>query len=407
MTRTTGTIASLLLLATLPVCTEQAPKSSPAPREMATLGCDDLPPECIPEPPECDPPPPDCDECKGGVVELTLRYLGGADAAVVIESGDEVYDLGVLAPNEEFTITGTKNDGKFDKNNLEITIDGVEQPEEIHVSCSQPIGPGAVFGAFEVVAAVSKDNGPVCPPPDCLWCGIEDDEAKGASALTFRYNGAGTTVTIRNGKKDHDDVLFDGPVTDGELLEIHASDVGKDKLKSEITFYDAGGDSLIGIHTSCSQPLVPGTVYSTAVGEFELVAGADKNEIALCPLTPSCDECGFGESAATGVRSVELLYTGPGTFVAITNLDNPVPLFAGDVTDGDIIELDATAAGDDALANLLNVYFTPAWVWVGNFVADCSLPFGPGTALATESGLLTVSEGQTLASTGLCPLADD
>ncbi|MEQ9398059.1 MAG: hypothetical protein RJQ04_02715, partial [Longimicrobiales bacterium] len=61
----------------------------------------------------------------------------------------------------EFTVVGDRSDGKF-KNDVKVFVNGVEV-EKIHTSCSKPIGPGAVFGDLKVVAAVSKDNGPVCP----------------------------------------------------------------------------------------------------------------------------------------------------------------------------------------------------------------------------------------------------
>lgn len=381
MKKNTGAILALFCAASLPGCDD-----APAP-SATTLRPAELP----------------CGECKGGVVELTLRYIGGAAAAIVIEAGDQVYDLGVVPPNGEFTIAGTKNNGKFQSNNLEVSVNGVVQAQEIHVSCSKPIGPGLVFGALQVVAAVSRNNGPVCPAPECLWCGVEDDKAKGVSYLAFRYSGVGATLSVHNGNNFGGAQLFGGSVSDGDLIELRASDIGKDKLKSSISFFDVNHNSLLGIHTSCSQPLVPGTVYPTALGELELVAGADKNGAALCPLLPQCEECGFGDHEASGLGSLEVVYGGPDAYVAFTNLANPAPLFAGNVIDGDVIVLDAAAAGDAALATFINVYTTPAWNWVGNFTADCSNPMGPGTAIAMPGFTLTVSGGETLGMAALCP----
>ena len=107
-------------------------------------------------------PVADCLVCKGGVTRLTLRYDGTEPATIVVQDKDAVYFNAVVAPGAQFTVNGTKDDGKFEKNDLDVLVDGVLNAE-IHVSCSQPIGPGLHFGDFTVVAAVSKDNGNVCP----------------------------------------------------------------------------------------------------------------------------------------------------------------------------------------------------------------------------------------------------
>jgi hypothetical protein len=36
----------------------------------------------------------------------------------------------------------------------------------IHTSCSKPIGPGLVFGAYTVVSGSSLDGGPLCAGGD-------------------------------------------------------------------------------------------------------------------------------------------------------------------------------------------------------------------------------------------------
>ena len=37
----------------------------------------------------------------------------------------------------------------------------------LHASCSEPIGPGLILGAFEIVEARSRDNGLMCPLNIC------------------------------------------------------------------------------------------------------------------------------------------------------------------------------------------------------------------------------------------------
>ena len=99
--------------------------------------------------------------CKGGVTSLTLQYNGGATATITVEDDKATYFSASVTPGERFTVSGTKANGTFKKNELDVLIDGVLDTS-IHVSCSQAINPGLAFGTFEVVEAVSKNNGPVC-----------------------------------------------------------------------------------------------------------------------------------------------------------------------------------------------------------------------------------------------------
>ena len=115
-----------------------------------------------------------CDECKGGVVQLTLQYNGTATATIEAESGKTTYNVGTtVTPGSTFTLNGTGKDGKFEKNSLKVFVDGVLNTD-IHVSCSQPINPGLIFGAFTIIEAISKDGGEVCPlvTPNLLLSGL-------------------------------------------------------------------------------------------------------------------------------------------------------------------------------------------------------------------------------------------
>ncbi len=61
-------------------------------------------------------------------------------------------------------------------NDISIYVNGVFNAK-VHTSCSQPIGPNAVFGDFLVVEARSKDNGRMCPLNAC--------EPQAADSLVF------------------------------------------------------------------------------------------------------------------------------------------------------------------------------------------------------------------------------
>ncbi|MCH8961857.1 MAG: T9SS type A sorting domain-containing protein [Bacteroidetes bacterium] len=113
-----------------------------------------------------------CDECKGGVVQLTLQYNGAA-ATILVQDSEDIYFNAMVAAGGQFTINGTKSDGKFQKNNLDFFVNTAPNTN-IHVSCSQPINPGLVFGAFTIIEAISKGGGEVCPlvTPNLLLSGL-------------------------------------------------------------------------------------------------------------------------------------------------------------------------------------------------------------------------------------------
>jgi len=320
--------------------------------------------------PLCDvPPPPDCVECGFGldnankVSELTLRFNGSDGTYVIVRDGkkddDPILFEGTLNNGDTFTIRAAdvgedkfnSNVGFFDgSNNLLVTL---------HTSCSQPLGVGTVAGDFEVTAGLDKDGIPLCdappppppPPPgdDCVECGFGADNANKVSELTLRFNGAdGTYVVVRNGKKDDDDVLFEGTLNNGDTFTIRASDVGKDELKGDVKFYDAYGDEIASLHTSCSQPLGPGTV----AGDFEVTAGLDGDGVPLCdaPPPPDCAEC------KGGVIQLTLKYTGPDA--------SEVKIVAKDVTydlgvlqPGDVFTINGTKDDGKFEKNDLDIYF--------------------------------------------------
>ena len=105
--------------------------------------------------------PVDCSECEGGLISLTLRNDGEGADIIVTDKGNNIYFESYIGTNEEFTFTGTKDDGKFQNNELEIYIGG-NINTYIHVSCSQEVNPGLTFGSFTIIEAISKDGGLVC-----------------------------------------------------------------------------------------------------------------------------------------------------------------------------------------------------------------------------------------------------
>ena len=99
-------------------------------------------------------------ECEGGIVDITLLYTGlsGVDIEVDnkddnfanfhnVQNGDTLFIDGSTLPKEKF------------EPELKLTVidDGtVKEVTKIHVSCSQPIGIGYVYGSFTVVNFTPK-----------------------------------------------------------------------------------------------------------------------------------------------------------------------------------------------------------------------------------------------------------
>ncbi len=105
--------------------------------------------------------PADCSECKGGLISLTLRNDGQGDNIIVTDKRNNIYFEDYVEANEEFNFIGTKDDGKFKENELNIYVGGSINTN-IHVSCSQDVNPGLTFGSFTITEAISKDGGLVC-----------------------------------------------------------------------------------------------------------------------------------------------------------------------------------------------------------------------------------------------------
>ncbi|MBK8974600.1 MAG: hypothetical protein IPM29_01615 [Planctomycetes bacterium] len=225
----------------------------------------------------------DCNPCDGKVTALTLLYNGSAPHAsiVVVDRDGRLLFQGVVDPGQSFSFIGLKSDGTM-TNDIRIAVNG-GAPLQIHTSCSQPIGPGSVFGDFTVLRGASRYGGALCKPSVC---------GDRPCSLTMRYLGgdcsrtstlqdsgkwsctgsAGTSATVRILATDNQDpfrtgvrVWFDGIVNLGDQFELLARNAGATELSSDsyVHILDASNHVLqsIKFHTSCSQPLILGDRY--------------------------------------------------------------------------------------------------------------------------------------------------
>ncbi|WP_339136531.1 MAG: SdrD B-like domain-containing protein [Candidatus Electrothrix sp. GW3-4] len=236
--------------------------------------------------------PPNCEDCEGKVTELTLQFNGASDALVRVQTkgkGSIVVFEEIVVSGGEFTISGQDKNGTL---GTEITlwVNGIENTK-IHTSCSQPIGPGLVSGAFEVIAGTSKD-GVLCP---ITTTGDNCRKCKGKVVqLTMQYTGDQDAVIMVKQEGKGGGVVF-GPETvlAGGNFEFHGIDKNG-TFGAEITLF-VDGDQNTKIYTSCSQPIGPGMNS----GDFKVVEGYSKDGGSLCPITPTGDECGDCEGKVT------------------------------------------------------------------------------------------------------------
>ncbi len=242
--------------------------------------------------------PPDCGSCDGKVTALTLRYNGPSDSTAQVRvdtrghDGTVVFDE-LLTGGDTFSFVGEGNDNTLGTE-ITFSVDGHEATK-MHTSCSKPIGPGLVRGAFEVIEGYSLNGGSLCPigptGPVCSKC-----EGK-ITQLTLQYIGDHESVDIKvdmkrkkghKGKKHqkhrkhhrkHNKHYKNHGVETAYVGEDIAqfqnfTVVGQDKhgtLGREITLY-VNGEVNTKIHTSCSVPIGPGSVF----GDFKVIEGYSK-----------------------------------------------------------------------------------------------------------------------------------
>jgi hypothetical protein len=97
--------------------------------------------------------------CDGGLASLTVSYSGGAGQVVsagnkhaVADNGDGTYTITAVSSKSS---KASKSGSGCNKLKSSITLTG---GASIHTSCSQPIGPGMVFGDYTVVSFTDCDG---------------------------------------------------------------------------------------------------------------------------------------------------------------------------------------------------------------------------------------------------------
>lgn len=164
--------------------------------------------------------------CDGGLAYMKLRYIGSNEATVQVKEkkGYKVIYSKLVQPNEEFSYTGTKKDGRLD-NTLYLYVNGSVNAS-MHVSCSDPIAIGDEYGDFKIAAAYNGRNLTLCgsidpvpdPDPD------PDPGTGGGSTTTLSLDGTLAFEDLWPSKGDYDfnDLVidYDFAVTKNENDEV-------------------------------------------------------------------------------------------------------------------------------------------------------------------------------------------
>lgn len=196
--------------------------------------------------------------CQGKVTDLELMYTGaGAVTVDVNRIGPFATDLfdGIVQNGAPFTVAGINFGPKGFKSTLgvaiSLSVDG-GTPVELHTSCSEPIGPGAVAGDFVVLSGNSRKlSQPLCAM-DPVTCPTNQQVT-----YTYTVTNNGTDVT---GLVVTDDKMLDsvgGPV---DLLAGGNVVFTADACLFETTTNIASASALLGDGQACVSNVASVTV---------------------------------------------------------------------------------------------------------------------------------------------------
>lgn len=226
----------------------------------------------------------ECNDCFGGVISMTLQYNGTTSAYVVFTDSDHrIYFEGTVNPGDFVRVDGTKADGKFEKNDVLVMVNG-QQEAKIHVSCSKPVNPGLTFGPFTITEAYSRDGGLICPFV------VDDNQLPNAETAYAFYDVAGTECFLNlpqlNANRWGWTNRFDASISGTYTLPIYAGaaqcDVSKGALVGEllveiadskvkkVTYVMYGSHVLYEAHLYIGEDILPmdNGSYTVAPGQY-------------------------------------------------------------------------------------------------------------------------------------------
>jgi gliding motility-associated-like protein len=101
-----------------------------------------------------------CFSCEGGIKTLTLRFNGGTAQTITAEDQQGIVFSQVINPNATFTFSGSLPNDKFVGSDVQLAVGGT--PDATIPSNCGTVFVGNVYGSFTIIAADSKNGGPLC-----------------------------------------------------------------------------------------------------------------------------------------------------------------------------------------------------------------------------------------------------
>jgi len=225
--------------------------------------------------------PTNCGPCQGGITTLTFQYLGTSTALIVIKDSKATYFSGVVAPNQLITVSGTRSNGTFLANQLELVINGFINTV-LNVNCGQDIFVNATYGKFLVTAGASRQGGPLCcaantdtTPPTIQDCpqDIQDVAGKGncVQAVTWTPPTASDDCALSDLTSTH---------ASGENFPIGTTSVvytatDASGNTSTCTFKVIIKDDQSPVFQNCPTDIVARTTEATAVVKWGALTASD------------------------------------------------------------------------------------------------------------------------------------
>ncbi|WP_282042497.1 DUF7467 domain-containing protein [Winogradskyella flava] len=294
-----------------------------------------------------------CEECDGKINALELKFNGDVSAQIRVETknvgenGSKIVFNEYVESEDNFNFIGNDNKGTLGTE-ISIFIDDLLNTK-LHTSCSIPVGPGLIFGDFEVIWGTSRNGGELCPLDDSTSSPAEDcNDCDGKiNYMDLIYNGSqGATITVETKRAgiDGSKIVFNEFVAPGGTFDFSGND-NKGTLGTAITIFIDGVKNT-ELHTSCSVPVGPGLVF----GSFEVLSATSRNGGELCPIestntTPPDSACPCNGN----VVQMVLIYDGPAnTTVSIgiqSDGSDALQVFTN-VQTGDILNVSMGDVGD-------------------------------------------------------------
>lgn len=214
-----------------------------------------------------------CFTCEGGIKTLTLRYNGSTSQTISAADNQGVVFSQVVAPNATFSFSGSLPNDKFVGSSVDLTVGGTANAT-IPSNCGT-VFVGNVYGSFTIVAANSKNGGPLCcsttaqekTPPQIANCPVNMSVNLPASSCKVQGGWLAPSATDNCALAS-----FTSTHTPTDLLDIGVTTVKYTAVdsynnQSTCTFTVAVVDNTQPVITGC-----PGNITVSAGNSCEAIA---------------------------------------------------------------------------------------------------------------------------------------